>query len=143
MDRSLIASSGVLVYLFMPAYPEDIGFGGANASSSKLDLVPHDEEAQSRQGTAMVVEKSSSLEQGSGSRKGVGLFEACLIPGVIPFSLCLFFSKLVAYTFLYWLPFYLSQTGIFFVSELCALKMGVKAIWSLLASVSQISSDAS
>ncbi|KAF6143493.1 hypothetical protein GIB67_029662 [Kingdonia uniflora] len=35
-----------------------------------------------------------------------------MIPGVIPFVLCLFFAKLVAYTFLYWLPFYLSQTAI-------------------------------
>lgn len=109
---ALIASSGVLVYLFLPAYPEDIGFGGADASSVKPDLVPHDEEAQIQKGTAVDVEKSSGLNQGSGSRKGIGLFEACSIPGVIPFALCLFFSKLVAYTFLYWLPFYLSQTEI-------------------------------
>ncbi|XVE57578.1 hypothetical protein DITRI_Ditri04bG0101200 [Diplodiscus trichospermus] len=108
---ALIASSGVLVYLFMPAYPEDIGFGGADASSMKLDSVPHHED-MIQKGIAVDVEKTSSLKQGSGSRKGIGLFEACLIPGVIPFALCLFFSKLVAYTFLYWLPFYLSQTEI-------------------------------
>lgn len=35
-----------------------------------------------------------------------------MIPGVITFALCLFFAKLVAYTFLYWLPFYLTQTEI-------------------------------
>ncbi|KAF6158374.1 hypothetical protein GIB67_022454 [Kingdonia uniflora] len=35
-----------------------------------------------------------------------------MIPGVIPFVLYLFLAKLVAYTFLYWLPFYLSQTAI-------------------------------
>ncbi|XVF51835.1 hypothetical protein PTKIN_Ptkin04bG0216200 [Pterospermum kingtungense] len=109
---ALIASSGILVYLFLAAYPEDIGFGGGNASSLKLDLVPHNEEAQVQNETAADLEKSSSLTEGSGSRKGIGLFEACSIPGVIPFALCLFFSKLVAYTFLYWLPFYLSQTEI-------------------------------
>ena len=49
--------------------------------------------------------------EGSVNRKSVGLVEACMIPGVIPFALCLFFAKLVAYTFLYWLPFYLTQTG--------------------------------
>ncbi|PIK50342.1 putative sugar phosphate exchanger 2 [Apostichopus japonicus] len=32
---------------------------------------------------------------------------ALLIPGVIEFSLCLFFAKLVSYSFLFWLPFYL------------------------------------
>ncbi|KAK6275042.1 hypothetical protein POUND7_004751 [Theobroma cacao] len=109
---ALIASAGVLVYLFLPAYPEDIGFAGANASTPKLGSVPHNEVAQIQKGNAVDIEKSSSLKQGSGSRKGVGLSEACLIPGVIPFALCLLFSKLVAYTFLYWLPFYLSQTEI-------------------------------
>jgi OPA family glycerol-3-phosphate transporter-like MFS transporter 1/2 len=30
----------------------------------------------------------------------------------VTFSLCLFFTKLVAYTFLYWLPFYIERTRI-------------------------------
>lgn len=34
---------------------------------------------------------------------------ALMIPGVIEFSLSLFFAKLVSYTFLFWLPFYLSS----------------------------------
>ncbi|KAE8671730.1 putative glycerol-3-phosphate transporter 4 [Hibiscus syriacus] len=89
---ALIASAGVLVYLFLPAYPEDIGFSGANASSAE-------EEDRIQKGTAVNVEKSSDLKAGSGSRTSIGLFEACSIPGVIPFALCLFFSKLVAYTF--------------------------------------------
>lgn len=40
---------------------------------------------------------------------GIGFFQAFKIPGVIPFAMALFFSKLVAYTFLYWLPFYASS----------------------------------
>jgi hypothetical protein len=48
--------------------------------------------------------------------KAVGFIEAWRIPGVAPFALCLFFCKLVAYTFLYWLPFYISHTG---SSEFC------------------------
>uniref|UniRef100_H2YK14 Major facilitator superfamily (MFS) profile domain-containing protein n=1 Tax=Ciona savignyi TaxID=51511 RepID=H2YK14_CIOSA len=31
--------------------------------------------------------------------------------GVIEFSLCLLFAKLVSYTFLFWLPFYLKSTS--------------------------------
>ncbi|MCO5548565.1 hypothetical protein L7F22_002025 [Adiantum nelumboides] len=42
----------------------------------------------------------------------VGFLEAFAIPGVVSFSLCLFFAKLVAYTFIYWLPFYISNTEI-------------------------------
>jgi OPA family glycerol-3-phosphate transporter-like MFS transporter 1/2 len=30
---------------------------------------------------------------------------------VIEFSICLFFAKLVSYTFLDWLPYYISQTS--------------------------------
>ncbi|OAY65141.1 putative glycerol-3-phosphate transporter 3 [Ananas comosus] len=58
-------------------------------------------------------EEGPGGDRGKGERGGaVGIVKAFLIPGVIPFALCLFFSKLVAYTFLYWLPFYLSQTAI-------------------------------
>ena len=46
----------------------------------------------------------------SRNEAAVGFLEAWRIPGVATFALCLFFSKLVAYTFLYWLPFYIRQT---------------------------------
>jgi OPA family glycerol-3-phosphate transporter-like MFS transporter 1/2 len=44
--------------------------------------------------------------------QAAGFAAALKIPGVITFSLCLFFTKLVAYTFLYWLPFYIERTEI-------------------------------
>ncbi len=31
--------------------------------------------------------------------------------GVVEFSLCLLFAKLVSYTFLYWLPLYIANVG--------------------------------
>ncbi|XP_075234453.1 major facilitator superfamily transporter 16 isoform X2 [Lycorma delicatula] len=42
--------------------------------------------------------------------KAVGFFGALCIPGVVEFSLCLFFAKLVSYTFLYWLPLYIKAS---------------------------------
>ena len=39
----------------------------------------------------------------------IGFLGALRIPGVIEFSMCLFFAKLVSYTFLYWLPNYISS----------------------------------
>jgi hypothetical protein len=38
--------------------------------------------------------------------------DAWRIPGVASFAFCLFFSKLIAYTFLYWLPYYIKSTRI-------------------------------
>ena len=43
--------------------------------------------------------------------RAIGFTGALRIPGVVEFSLCLFFSKLVSYTFLYWLPNYIHQTS--------------------------------
>ncbi|KAK4742043.1 hypothetical protein SAY87_000044 [Trapa incisa] len=110
---ALIVLGGILVYLFLAAYPEDIGFPCANSSSvSDEHSCPEDMEAQAQKGNASIMHHSVSISSmGSGRKRSVGLIEACRIPGVMSFALCLFFSKLVAYTFLYWLPFYLSQTG--------------------------------
>lgn len=38
--------------------------------------------------------------------------DAWRIPGVASYAFCLFFSKLIAYTFLYWLPYYIKSTAI-------------------------------
>lgn len=35
--------------------------------------------------------------------------DAWRIPGVSAYAFCLFFSKLIAYTFLYWLPYYINR----------------------------------
>ncbi|KAK4355898.1 hypothetical protein RND71_024869 [Anisodus tanguticus] len=106
--------AGIMVYLLLPAYPEDVGFPCPNRPSSEDSLSPiNDEEAQRVKENMGENGQSYNVPRvGSGSRTSVGLIDACLIPGVIPFALCLFFSKLVAYTFLYWLPFYLSRTAI-------------------------------
>lgn len=104
-----------MVYLFLAAYPEEIGlpcpYGWDVHPVSKME--PGDEEAQIQGGGTIAAEASRDHQAGPMNRgSAVGIVQACLIPGVIPFAMCLFFSKLVAYTFLYWLPFYLTQTAI-------------------------------
>ncbi|XP_017229800.1 putative glycerol-3-phosphate transporter 4 [Daucus carota subsp. sativus] len=103
---------GIIVYLFLPAYPEDVGFPFLNGSVENDIRISSDEEALIQNAATGTKEANSIPRSGSVGRSSVHLIEACAIPGVIPFALCLFFSKLVAYTFLYWLPFYLSQTAI-------------------------------
>ncbi|KAL4602335.1 hypothetical protein ACB092_10G045900 [Castanea dentata] len=111
---AVIVMGGILVYSFLPAYPEDIGFTCPQGSATTTNVAaePNDEEAQISKRNVVRGEINTASQHGSVGRKSVGLLEACSIPGVIPFALCLFFAKLVAYTFLYWLPFYLSQTEI-------------------------------
>jgi len=57
---------------------------------------------------ALLALKSVFARQAS----SISLLAAWRIPGVASFAATLFFCKLVAYTFLYWLPFYLSTTEI-------------------------------
>lgn len=45
-----------------------------------------------------------------GNKQAVSFWTCLAIPGVVEYSLCLGFAKLVSYTFLYWLPRYLSSS---------------------------------
>ncbi len=47
-----------------------------------------------------------------GGSQGVNFFSAWRLPGVAVYAFTLFFAKLVAYTFLYWLPYYISSTEV-------------------------------
>ncbi|WOL10164.1 glycerol-3-phosphate transporter 1 [Canna indica] len=95
----IIAFFGLMVLLFLPVSPEKVAIESEDDSLLKS---PNKNEI------------SQPLLEGQLDEKErpVGFIEAWRIPGVAPFALCLFFSKLVAYTFLYWLPFYISHTAI-------------------------------
>ncbi|XP_063715538.1 glucose-6-phosphate exchanger SLC37A2-like [Symsagittifera roscoffensis] len=53
---------------------------------------------------------SSSNGVGVASSPPVSFGEALRIPGVVTYSMCLFFTKLVSYTFLFWLPLYIQHS---------------------------------
>ncbi|XP_068315649.1 putative glycerol-3-phosphate transporter 1 [Pyrus communis] len=95
----IIATVGVVVFLFLPVSPEDVG------ASEEDEL--HSPKKIGEGVTEPLLEPEAKVQESA-----VGFIEAWKIPGVAPFALCLFFSKLVAYTFLYWLPFYITNTAI-------------------------------
>lgn len=60
----------------------------------------------------MISRQASEVSfNGTANHSAIGFGGALQIPGVIEFSLCLFFSKLVSYTFLYWLPNYIEHSS--------------------------------
>ncbi|KAG6391896.1 hypothetical protein SASPL_149660 [Salvia splendens] len=89
---------GLVLFFFLPVSPDSVG-----ASIDDDDEVSSPRKEGDELGVPL-------LSASSDHRNAVGFLEAWRIPGVASFSLCLFFSKLVAYTFLYWLPFYISHT---------------------------------
>ncbi|XP_071706077.1 putative glycerol-3-phosphate transporter 1 [Rutidosis leptorrhynchoides] len=94
----MITVVGIIVFMFLPVDPESVG----------VDKDEDEPELFKKESTEPLLSSVSDTEKNS----PVGFLEAWRIPGVAPFAFCLFFAKLVAYTFLYWLPFYISHTAI-------------------------------
>lgn len=132
-----IAAGGVLIFLFLVVDPVIVGLPSPNENGHKLTVCENDEGKISGDEEAGLAEVSvnvatdprkSSLQDEKSQpllrdvehvdyaegreESAVGFFKAWTIPGVASFAICLFFTKLVAYTFLYWLPYYIRQTEI-------------------------------
>ncbi|NXV95387.1 G6PT3 protein, partial [Calonectris borealis] len=59
------------------------------------------------------MDRSDSPTEPAEEPEAISFLGALRIPGVVEFSLCLLFAKLVSYTFLYWLPLYIVNVGEF------------------------------
>eukprot|EP00090_Calanus_glacialis_P030254 TRINITY_DN4876_c0_g1_i1.p1 TRINITY_DN4876_c0_g1~~TRINITY_DN4876_c0_g1_i1.p1 ORF type:complete len:525 (-),score=179.91 TRINITY_DN4876_c0_g1_i1:298-1872(-) len=108
----IIAGVGFLLFLFMVPKPSDVGL--AENSTTRV------EETDAENENAPLMDNKSSEDseeppfgrvQVLNEERAIGFLGALKIPGVVEFSLCLFFSKLVSYTFLYWLPNYIHSTS--------------------------------
>uniref|UniRef100_A0A8K9V0G3 Solute carrier family 37 member 1 n=1 Tax=Oncorhynchus mykiss TaxID=8022 RepID=A0A8K9V0G3_ONCMY len=93
----IIAAMGIICFLFLieREYCYVIGWTSERLDNSSVS-VPVQQ---------VVVVKSES------EPSAISFMGALRIPGVIEFSLCLLFAKLVSYTFLFWLPLYITKTA--------------------------------
>jgi len=112
----VIAIAGFINFMFLVESPEDVGCevphrpNSPNMSKREADSpreILHDEPTESDLLLECRIQETPVTK---GEEKAVGFIGAMKIPGVIEFSLCLFFAKLVSYTFLYWLPFYIKSS---------------------------------
>ncbi|XKL65384.1 hypothetical protein PGB90_008804 [Kerria lacca] len=104
----------IVIFLFLLSEPSSI------RSSSTSNIIDSDiqSEVAVQNEVIFVLENRARVEQRpilsqEPSVKAIGFIEALKIPGVAEFSLSLFFAKLVSYTFLYWLPFYIHSSTTF------------------------------
>lgn len=88
------------VYSFLVVQPECIGFDLDGKMNSE--------------GIALVASVDGPVVESKDEEDSVPIsfLDAWRLPQVASYAFCLFFSKLVAYTFLYWLPFYIRHTAI-------------------------------
>uniref|UniRef100_A0A8C5BLC6 Solute carrier family 37 member 1 n=1 Tax=Gadus morhua TaxID=8049 RepID=A0A8C5BLC6_GADMO len=110
----IIAAMGVVCFLFLIEH--QIKINGVNGhkdmylqftqGSTKEPLLGRETAASGRVPLQQVVVVKSESEPSAISFMG-----ALRIPGVIEFSLSLLFAKLVSYTFLFWLPLYITKAA--------------------------------
>lgn len=116
----ITAAMGIITFLFLIEYPEDV------------DCTPpqhHDDLDKERDNPEDPVNgpyscresntdiAASSFKEPGSEPAAISFLGALKIPGVIEFSLCLLFAKLVSYTFLYWLPLYIFNVAHFSAKE--------------------------
>ncbi|XP_025191687.1 glucose-6-phosphate exchanger SLC37A2 isoform X1 [Melanaphis sacchari] len=93
--------------------PQEVSIPLGDISSKELSLLPSNKDEVKEK-----TEGSPILSHLNGSpKKAVGFIGAIKIPGVVEFSMCLFFAKLVSYTFLYWLPNYIKNSSTYSPSQ--------------------------
>ncbi|KAG7579014.1 Major facilitator superfamily domain [Arabidopsis thaliana x Arabidopsis arenosa] len=112
LPGGLVIVSGVVVFMFLVVSPHDLGFEEPGKEMEiEMSLGENVEESLRKQEAedAVLLENVDELDD---SLFAIGFLEAWRLPGVAPYAFCLFFSKLVAYTFLYWLPYYLRHTAV-------------------------------
>uniref|UniRef100_A0A4W6DH46 Glucose-6-phosphate exchanger SLC37A2 n=1 Tax=Lates calcarifer TaxID=8187 RepID=A0A4W6DH46_LATCA len=101
----IIASTGILCFFFLVEKPEDVNCTPPQHHVSHIRNISLPNESNTRPVELMHASISGF--------HGV----LCLTQGVVEFSLCLLFAKLVSYTFLYWLPLYISNVAHFEAKE--------------------------
>uniref|UniRef100_A0A673XM51 Glucose-6-phosphate exchanger SLC37A2 n=1 Tax=Salmo trutta TaxID=8032 RepID=A0A673XM51_SALTR len=107
----IIASTGILCFFFLVEKPEDVGCSPPqhHVSITKEHMKPL--------GSRCRWHLRYDISPAFVTSRLPATPRLCLcdiiLQGVMEFSLCLLFAKLVSYTFLYWLPLYISNVAHF------------------------------
>uniref|UniRef100_A0A671UH18 Glucose-6-phosphate exchanger SLC37A2 n=1 Tax=Sparus aurata TaxID=8175 RepID=A0A671UH18_SPAAU len=111
----IIASTGILCFFFLVEKPEDVSCTPPQHHSGETEpLLQNSSHIDRTVNGAITTESVEVIEEHT---EAISFCGALCIPGVVEFSLCLLFAKLVSYTFLYWLPLYISNVAHFKAKE--------------------------
>ncbi|EPS59372.1 hypothetical protein M569_15436, partial [Genlisea aurea] len=106
----LLLLSGI-VFTFLVVHPDTAGIllhqGNVEMNDDAVRLVVSEKTDE-----AFGLEEAMESEEDEEAPDAIGFLYAWRLPHVATYAFCLFFSKLVAYTFLYWLPFYIRHTAV-------------------------------
>lgn len=120
----IMGFTGFIIFLFLVPNPTDIGCAPpAPLRYRKLEAAHSSDEGSSaeecenvhndiengRSETSPILPRHRHIQENHRGN-AIGFIQAMRIPGVVEYSLSLFFAKLVSYTFLYWLPLYIAAS---------------------------------
>ncbi|CDS36464.1 solute carrier family [Echinococcus multilocularis] len=111
----LLVFMGFMVCFFLVPYPEDLGFQAPHRTIKRGEEDTDDTTPPLLSMEQNDVEGHEALLQSTSSpisRENVQAISFCgalAVPGVVEYSLALFFIKATAYIFLFWLPRYLKE----------------------------------
>ncbi|XP_040401329.1 glucose-6-phosphate exchanger SLC37A1 isoform X2 [Cygnus olor] len=105
MPGVIIAVMGIFCFLFLIEHPKDVSCSSTPSNDPEMQHLLIDTENC----TASPNSSSAVTGEGRHGTSAISFLGALRIPGVIEFSLCLLFAKLVSYTFLFWLPLYITN----------------------------------
>nr|KAF6419409.1 solute carrier family 37 member 3 [Rousettus aegyptiacus] len=102
-------AGGIVIFFGLLVSPEEIGLSGVEAEEnfeedSHRPLISDAENEDE-------YEPNYSVQEGRVVThvKAISFYQACCLPGVVPYSVAYACLKLVNYSFFFWLPFYLSN----------------------------------
>uniref|UniRef100_A0A8C0AWA6 Glucose-6-phosphate exchanger SLC37A2 n=1 Tax=Buteo japonicus TaxID=224669 RepID=A0A8C0AWA6_9AVES len=108
----IIAAVGIICFFFLP----HLLLTPLTTNEKDPEAVTSNEGPLSISGQSSTDHSDSPTEPAE-EPEAISFLGALRIPGVVEFSLCLLFAKLVSYTFLYWLPLYIVNVAHFGAKE--------------------------
>uniref|UniRef100_A0A3Q4BIB8 Glucose-6-phosphate exchanger SLC37A2 n=1 Tax=Mola mola TaxID=94237 RepID=A0A3Q4BIB8_MOLML len=110
----IIASTGIICFFFLVESQSLVHQTNTQSSHETEPLLQNLSHADRTVNGTIATESVEVVEEHA---EAISFIGALRIPGVVEFSLCLLFAKLVSYTFLYWLPLYISNIAHFEAKE--------------------------
>ncbi|KAL8190468.1 UNVERIFIED_CONTAM: hypothetical protein K2H54_054629 [Gekko kuhli] len=129
----IISVMGIVCYLFLIEHPKDINCASTSTNNSKSYMngsnrfkiqkqklsTKETSKSQDPEMQCLLSDNENCVkplncnngfcESYENGHSAISFIGALRIPGVIEFSLCLLFAKLVSYTFIFWLPLYITN----------------------------------
>lgn len=123
----IIAATGVLCFFFLVEKPEDVDCSPPQHHEAEELPILHGTPSRAEMfngpscnatpPSASPCVSPTPTPPAEEPAQAISFWGALSIPGVVEFSLCLLFAKLVSYTFLYWLPLYIANVANFDAKE--------------------------